>query len=85
MHQRVGAIVDMEEFAARFAGAPDDDLAVAALAREVCGYRSGISTIFRNDFRASYRGAALGVGWNFIVPIFPTTVYVLLVNLRVFP
>lgn len=58
---------------------------VMALAREVRTYRSHISTIFRNDFRASYRGTALGVVWNFVLPILPITVYVLLVNLRVFP
>ncbi len=58
---------------------------IAALAREVFDYRSHISTIFRNDFHASYRGTALGVVWNFVLPILPITVYVLLVNLRVFP
>lgn len=58
---------------------------VTALAREIFDYRSHISTIFRNDFHASYRGTALGVLWNFILPILPITVYVLLVNLRVFP
>lgn len=58
---------------------------ITALAREVFDYRSHISTIFRNDFRASYRGTALGVVWNFVLPILPITVYVLLVNLRVFP
>ncbi len=58
---------------------------ITALAREVFAYRSHISTIFRNDFRASYRGTALGVVWNFVLPILPITVYVLLVNLRVFP
>jgi len=58
---------------------------IAALMREAFDYRSHISTIFRNDFEASYRGTALGVLWNFILPILPITVYVLLVNLRVFP
>ena len=58
---------------------------ITALAREVFDYRSHISTIFLNDFHASYRGTALGVLWNFILPILPITVYVLLVNLRVFP
>lgn len=58
---------------------------IAALAREVCDYRSHISMISRNDFRASYRGAALGFVWNFVLPILPITVYVLLVNLRGFP
>lgn len=58
---------------------------IAALAREAFDYRSHISTIFRNDFQASYRGTALGVVWNFVLPILPITVYVLLVNLRVFP
>jgi len=58
---------------------------IAALTREAFDYRSHISTIFRNDFEASYRGTALGVLWNFVLPILPITVYVLLVNLRVFP
>jgi len=58
---------------------------LAALVREVREYRSHIATIFRNDFVASYRGAALGVLWNIILPILPITVYVMLANLRVFP
>ena len=56
-----------------------------ALISETVKFRSHINTIFRNDFRASYRGTALGVIWNFILPILPITVYVMLANLRVFP
>lgn len=59
--------------------------AIDALARELSTFRSHIGTLFWNDFRASYRGAALGVFWNFILPLVPVSVYVLLVNLRVFP
>ncbi len=40
---------------------------------------------FWNEFHGSYRGAALGVFWNFALPLLPISVYVLLVTLRVFP
>lgn len=59
--------------------------AARALAGEFVAYRSHINTIFMDRFRASYRGAALGVFWNFILPVVPITVYVFLAYLRVFP
>lgn len=59
--------------------------AIGALSNELWSFRSHISTLFANDFRAGYRGTVLGVFWNIILPIIPVTVYILLVNLRVFP
>ncbi|MFN4024859.1 MAG: ABC transporter permease [Hyphomonas sp.] len=59
--------------------------AVAALAREIWAYRSHIAVVFTGDFRSSYRGTVLGVFWNFILPLVPISVYIMLVNLRVFP
>lgn len=59
--------------------------ALFALAREIVQYRSHISMMFAGDFRNSYRGTVLGVVWNFILPVVPISVYILLVNLKVFP
>lgn len=59
--------------------------AVGALAGELSQYRSHIATMFTGDFRSSYRGTLLGVVWNFILPLVPITVYILLVSLKVFP
>ena len=41
--------------------------------------------MFAADFKNTYRGALLGVFWNFALPLVPISVYILLVNLRVFP
>lgn len=59
--------------------------AIGALSQEIVKFRSHILTLFANEFHASYRGAALGVLWNFVLPILPISVYVFLVSLRVFP
>lgn len=59
--------------------------AFLSLIREIRVFRSHIVTIFSSDFRAGYRGTALGVFWNLALPLIPITVYILLVNLRVFP
>lgn len=59
--------------------------ALMAIAKEVIRYRSHIGTIFAADFKNTYRGTVLGVFWNFALPIVPITVYIMLVNLRVFP
>lgn len=59
--------------------------ALRALSKEVINFRSHISTIFMGDFKASYSGTVLGVLWNIILPLVPITVYILLVNLKVFP
>ncbi len=59
--------------------------AAAKLLTEVRRYRSHIATLFGGDFRSAYRGTVLGVLWNVILPLVPISVYILLVNLRVFP
>lgn len=70
---------------------PDDRMdrsafgAVGALAKEIWTYRSHIAVVFSGDFRSSYRGTVLGVFWNFALPMVPVSVYIMLVNLRVFP
>ena len=56
-----------------------------AMAREIVRYRSHIRTIFAADFRSTYRGTILGVFWNFALPLIPISVYIMLVNLKVFP
>jgi len=70
---------------------PDDRMdksalgAIAALIREIWTYRSHIAVVFSGDFRSSYRGTVLGIFWNFILPLLPVSVYIMLVNLKVFP
>jgi len=59
--------------------------AIGALFQEVKNYRSHAAGMFLSDFRSSYRGTVFGVFWNFILPLVPLTVYIFLVNLRVFP
>jgi lipopolysaccharide transport system permease protein len=59
--------------------------ATRALFQEILQFRSHILTLFSNDFRAAYRGTALGVFWNIVLPLVPISVYLLLVNIRVFP
>ena len=59
--------------------------AVRALFSEVITYRAHIASMFGGDFRNSYRGTVFGIFWNFILPLVPLSVYILLVNLRVFP
>lgn len=59
--------------------------AIAAMVAEVWRFRSHISVVFAGDFRSAYRGTKLGVLWNIILPLVPISVYILLVNLRIFP
>ncbi|MEQ8934204.1 MAG: hypothetical protein RIE56_00240, partial [Amphiplicatus sp.] len=59
--------------------------AIRALLRETVVFRSHIKMLFLSEFRNAYRGTALGIFWNFALPIVPITVYILLVNLRVLP
>jgi lipopolysaccharide transport system permease protein len=59
--------------------------ALFALVGELSAYRSHIKTLFASEFRVSYSGTVLGVMWNFILPLVPISVYILLVNLRVLP
>lgn len=60
-------------------------VAMRSLLGEVRRFRSHILTLFSNDFRSSYRGTVFGVFWNFILPLVPISVYLLLVSIRVFP
>ena len=59
--------------------------AARALFSEVVAHRAHIASMFGGEFRSSYRGTVFGVFWNFVLPLVPLSVYILLVNLRVFP
>lgn len=59
--------------------------AIRELFAEVWSFRSHIAAMFGAEFRSSYRGTVFGVFWNFALPLVPLSVYILLVNLRVFP
>ena len=59
--------------------------ALAALIGELFAYRSHIRMLFMSDFKTAYTGTLLGVIWQFILPIIPVSVYIMLVHLRVFP
>lgn len=59
--------------------------AAFALSKELFLFRAHIGTIFSNQFKNVYRDTVLGVFWSIFLPIVPITVYMLLVNLRVFP
>lgn len=59
--------------------------ALAEMAAEIWRFRSHISVVFLSEFRSAYRGTKLGVLWNIILPLVPISVYILLVNLRIFP
>ncbi len=65
-----------------------DESALSAfshLAREIWSHRAHVSLLFKRDFKASYRGTALGVFWNFALPLLPVSVYVFLSVVGVFP
>jgi len=70
---------------------PDDRLRASSvtafrhLLKEIWMFRNHISTVFQQDFRAAYYGSGLGVVWNYILPIVPVTVYIMLGALQVFP
>ena len=59
--------------------------ALRHLAREILAHWSHIRMIFRQDFQRRYRGTVLGVFWNFVLPLLPISVYILLAQLRVVP
>ncbi|RJG40881.1 ABC transporter permease [Mesorhizobium sp. DCY119] len=59
--------------------------ALLHLVREVWRHRAHVGLIFKRDFKASYRGSALGIFWNFVLPLLPVSVYVFLSMLGVFP
>jgi ABC-type polysaccharide/polyol phosphate export permease len=52
---------------------------------ELFDFRSHIKLLFSSEFRMSYEGTALGVIWNFVLPVVPITIYLTLVLLRVLP
>ena len=52
---------------------------------ELIHYRYHIGTIFFRDFQATYRGTLFGVFWNFMLPLIPISIYILLASFRVLP
>ena len=70
---------------------PDDRLnegvvaAVQHILRELVQHRDHISTAFRQDFHGLYHGTFFGIVWNFLLPLVPITIYVLLARFRVLP
>ncbi len=59
--------------------------AVISISREIRNFRSHITTLFTSDFRKGYRGTVLGIFWNFVLPMVPISVYIMLVSLRIMP
>tara|TARA_B100000686_G_scaffold258635_1_gene270946 strand:- start:1352 stop:2278 length:927 start_codon:yes stop_codon:yes gene_type:complete len=54
-------------------------------AREVSNSRSHIFLIFAESFRSTFVGSRLGVLWNYVMPLIPLSVYLMLTQIRVFP
>jgi ABC-type polysaccharide/polyol phosphate export permease len=59
--------------------------ALFALIAEVYKFRSHIKLLFANNFQSSYQDTALGTIWNFILPLVPIGLYIMLVTFRVLP
>ncbi|MCA8890147.1 MAG: ABC transporter permease [Parvularculaceae bacterium] len=59
--------------------------AVGALKKQISTHRWHISQMFARDFKGSYQMTRFGVVWNYILPMVPITVWVLLSGLRMFP
>lgn len=59
--------------------------ALFALIGELFSYRSHIRILFASEFKTAYTGSLLGVIWQFVLPIIPVSVYIMLVHMRVFP
>jgi ABC-type polysaccharide/polyol phosphate export permease len=59
--------------------------AIGRLVNEIKENSEQIWTVYRQNFRNSYHGTAMGVLWNFILPLVPITVYLFLTKIRVFP
>lgn len=59
--------------------------AMRALAGQFRDHRWHIGQLFIRDFSNSYQLTRFGVIWNYILPIVPITVWVLLSGLRMFP
>jgi ABC-type polysaccharide/polyol phosphate export permease len=55
------------------------------LGGEIWQFRSHIWIVFKEQFRLAYHGASLGVLWNYVLPIIPLSVYLLLSRLRFVP
>lgn len=59
--------------------------ALKALALQIVRHRWHIRQLFIRDFASSYQLTRFGVVWNYLLPIVPITVWVLLSALRMFP
>ncbi len=59
--------------------------ALRALYRQIVQHRWQIRQMFRQDFKASFQFTRFGAIWNYIIPLVPLTVWVLLNALRFFP
>ena len=59
--------------------------AVKQMANDIWQYRWHIGQMFHRDFSGNYRLTRFGVIWNFILPLVPVTVWVMLNSLRFFP
>lgn len=59
--------------------------AVNSLRKQIATHWWHIGQLFARDFANSYQMTRFGVVWNYILPIVPITVWVLLSGLRMFP
>lgn len=59
--------------------------ATRALAEEIWNHRWHIQQMFWRDFSNSYRLTRFGTVWNYILPLVPISVWVMLNGLRFFP
>jgi lipopolysaccharide transport system permease protein len=59
--------------------------AVRALAGEIWSHRWHIQQMFWRDFSSAYRLTRFGAVWNYILPLVPISVWVMLNGLRFFP
>lgn len=59
--------------------------AVRMLAQEIWSHRWHIGQMFRRDFASAYLFTRFGAVWNYVLPLVPISVWVLLNGLRFFP
>lgn len=59
--------------------------AVTALAKQIARRRYHINQLFIREFASAYQLTRFGVVWNYVLPIVPISVWVLLSALRMFP
>jgi ABC-type polysaccharide/polyol phosphate export permease len=59
--------------------------ALSGLARQIARRRYHINQLFIREFASAYQLTRFGVVWNYILPIVPISVWVLLSALRMFP